>query len=72
MAQQYVSKLLTATNTAQSVAMNTEEILLVANDSLSVDLMVSFESDTAADYITLKPGESIKNLNLQALHISLF
>lgn len=69
MAQQYVSKLLTATNSAQSAAMNTEVILLVANDSTSVDLMISFESDTASDYITLKPGEQIKNIELQCANL---
>ena len=65
MAVQYFSRSLTATNTAVSIEMNTEEILLIANDSLTVDLMISFEANTANDYITLKPGESMRNVSVQ-------
>ena len=69
MAVQYVSKSLTASSVVATVAMNTETFLHITNDSLTTDLYISFETDTAADYIILKPSESIVNVDIQCANL---
>ena len=69
MAQQYISKSLTASSVATMVAMNTEFILEVTNNSLTTDLYVSFETDVSADYIKVAPGTSKLNLDIQCANL---
>ena len=62
MAVQYTHLNISATTNAASTVVDVEEVLLISNDSLSGNLLVSLQDDVAGDYITLLPGESYKNL----------
>ena len=62
MARQYTHLNISATTTASSTVVDVEEVLLISNDALSGNLLVSLQDDVAGDYITLLPGESYKNL----------
>jgi len=69
MASQYVSKNLQATTIANSIEVNTELLLLLINDSTSSDLLVSFEQNQDEDYLTLRPGEYHRNLDIQIANL---
>lgn len=70
MAQAYYAKNLSVTtsetvlNAAAEFTIDT--ILLIANDSLTGDLLIKLDGlgSTVSDWITLKPGEQLKNINL--------
>ena len=61
---QYVSLNETATATEQTASVDVKSILLVANDSTTVDLHVSFGgSFSEGNYMVLKPGEQLVNMD---------
>jgi len=53
--------------TEKEFVVNTKSVVLIANDAVLGDLYISLGDSTAVgNYVTLKPGESFKNLPISA------